>query len=86
MEDAKSIAEKYENGCSLRDLAKQFGYSKSKIRSTLQRQGLKPRAVIAQATHKRSLKSGKQGTLPYYGFCYFEGQIVKDPRETVDFS
>lgn len=81
LEDAKSIAEKYENGCSLRDLAKQFGYSKSKIRSTLKRQGLKPRVGMAQATPKRSIKSGKQGTLPYYGFCYFEGQIVKDPRE-----
>ena len=81
IEDAKVVAEKYKSGCSLRDLAKLYGYSKSKIRSTLKRQGLKPRAVIAQATHRRSLKSGKQGTLPYYGFCYFEGQIVKDPRE-----
>lgn len=80
-DDAKSIAEKYENGCSLRDLAKLFGYSKSKIRSNLKRQGLKPRDGATQATHKRSSKSGKQGALPYYGFCYFEGQIIKDPRE-----
>ncbi len=80
-DDAKIVAKKYENGSSLRDLANLFRYSKSKIRSTLKRQGLKPRVGIAEATHKRSLKSGKQGTLPYYGFCYFEGQIVKDPRE-----
>lgn len=62
LEDAKSVAEKYKNGSSLRDLANLYGYSKSKIRSTLKRQGLKPRVGIAQATHKRSLKSGKQGT------------------------
>lgn len=80
-EDAKTIAEKYENGCSLRDLAKLFGYSKNKIRSILKRQGLEPRMGTTQATHARPLKSGKQGALPYYGFYYFEGQIVKDPRE-----
>lgn len=80
-DDAKIIAEKYENGCSLRDLSKSYGYSKNKIRSILKRQGLKPRVGIAQATHVRSLRSGKQGVLPYYGLCYFEGQIIKDPRE-----
>lgn len=29
----------------------------------------------------RKQKRGKQGARPYYGFCYFEGEIVKDPRE-----
>lgn len=81
LDDAKSIVEKYQNGSSLRDLANLFGYSKNKIRSNLKRQGLKPRARATQATHKRSPNSGKQGALPYYGFCYFEGQKVKDPRE-----
>lgn len=80
-EDAKIIAEKYQNGSSLRDLAKHYGYSKGKIRSAILRQGCKVRVSAAQATHERSLKSGKQGALPYYGFCYFEGQIIKDPRE-----
>lgn len=79
--DAKIIAEKYKDGCSLRDLGKLFGYSKNKIRSILKRQGLEPRLGIAQATHKRAFRLGKQGALPYYGFCYLEGQIVKDPRE-----
>lgn len=79
--DAEIIAEKYKNGCSLRDLAKLYGYSKSKIRSILNHQGLKPRRGITQSTHKRPLTSGKQGALPYYGFCYFEGEIIKDPRE-----
>ncbi|MFZ3231490.1 MAG: hypothetical protein WA160_14885 [Pseudobdellovibrio sp.] len=80
--DVKIIAEKYESGYSLRDLAKLYGCSKSKIRSILRREGGKPRMGVTQATHERSLKSGKQGALPYYGFCYFDGQIVKDPRES----
>jgi hypothetical protein len=58
-----------------------IGCSKSKVRSALRRCGIKPRESTAQATNERPLKSGKQGVLPYYGFCYFEGQIIKDPRE-----
>ncbi|MBL7670297.1 MAG: recombinase family protein [Bdellovibrionaceae bacterium] len=80
-EDAKIIAEKYQKGCSLRDIAKLLGSSKNRVRSELKKLGLEPSQSNAQATHKRSLKSGKQAALPYYGFCYFEGQIVKDPRE-----
>lgn len=79
--DAKTIAEKYENGCSLRDIAFLFGFSKNKVRSEVKRNGLELRSRRPQATHQRSLKSGKQSALPYYGFCYFEGKIVKDPRE-----
>ena len=37
------------------------------------------RESIAQPTSRRGL--GKQGALPYYGFCYSEGQIVRDPKE-----
>ena len=80
-EDAKTIAEKYQKGCSLRDIAKHLGSSKNRIRSELKRLGLEVRVSGTQATNKRSLKPGKQGALPYYGFCYLEGQIVKDPRE-----
>lgn len=81
MEDAKVIAEKYQKGCSLREIAKLLGSSRTRVRSELKRLGIEVREGGAQATHKRSLKSGKQGPLPYYGFCYFEGQIIKDPRE-----
>lgn len=43
--------------------------------------GLELRKKLAQATHKRRVSGGKQGALPFYGFCYFEGKIVRDPRE-----
>lgn len=81
LDDAKIIAEKYENGCSLRDIAKLVGCSKSKVRTALKHSGIKPREYSTQVTNQRPLKSGKQGSLPYYGFCYFEGQIIKDPRD-----
>lgn len=39
------------------------------------------RESITQETNQRSINSFKQGALPYYGFCYFEGQIAKHPKE-----
>lgn len=61
--------------------AKIYGYSKSKIRSIVKHSGIETGKGFAQATSRRLLRSGKQGALPNHGFCYFDGQIVKDPRE-----
>ncbi len=36
---------------------------------------------MTQEANQRSINSFKQGALPYYGFCYFEGLITKDPKE-----
>ncbi len=59
----------------------QFGWTKSQIRRELYQRGIKPRDRQNLATGVRALKPGKQGSLPYFGFCNFEGRIVKDPRE-----
>ena len=77
----KIIAEKYQNGCSLGEIAKIIGCSKDKVRTELKKAGIAIRSSVTEATNRRSLKSGKQKALPYYGFCYFEGKIIKDPRE-----
>ena len=75
------VKEKYELGWSLRDIAKESGVSKNGIRSTLLRAGITLRESVAQSTNKRDSSTGKSGAKPYFGFCYFEGQIIKDPRE-----
>ncbi len=80
-EDIKLIIENYKNGYSLKDISKVVGRSKNKIRRELIRNGIELRENIVQATNAKPLKRGKQGSRPYYGFCYFEGQITKDPRE-----
>lgn len=59
----------------------QFGWTTSQIRRELQRRGIRPRESRNLATGVRALKPGKQGSSPYFGFCTFEGHIVKDPRE-----
>lgn len=80
-EDNKNIVEMYSKGMSLSDISNQLGMSKNGVRSSLLRAGQELRNPAPKVTHKRLLKSGKQAALPYYGFCYFEGKIVKDPRE-----
>lgn len=75
------IAEKYKSGCSLGQIAKLLGCSKSKVRSALRKADVIIRPSVTQETNLRSLTSFKQSALPYYGFCYFEGQISKDPKE-----
>lgn len=75
------IAEKYKSGSSLGQIAKLLGYSKCKIRSELRKAKVIIRSSITQETNQRSINSFKQNALPYYGFCYFEGQISKDPKE-----
>lgn len=73
--------ELYQKGWSLREIAKELGASKTGIGSILLKAGIKLRDKVSQATNQRGVKSGKQSVQPYFGFCYFEGQITKDPRE-----
>ncbi|MBP9709264.1 MAG: hypothetical protein KBD78_16640 [Oligoflexales bacterium] len=75
------IAEKYKSGCSLGQIAKLLGCSKCKVRSALRKAEVIIRPSVTQETNQRSLTSFKQNALPYYGFCYFEGLISKDPKE-----
>lgn len=78
---SSELAALYVKGWSLREIARESGCSKNGVRSRLLKGGHELRDPFPQATSHRGLSGGKQGALPYYGFCYFEGQIVRDPRE-----
>jgi hypothetical protein len=78
---SSDLADLYKKGWSLRDIALEVGCSKNKVRSSVLKTGLELRKPHAQVTAKRGKNGGKQGALPFYGFCYFEGEIVRDPRE-----
>lgn len=69
----------YRKGWSLRDIAREYGCSKGKVMLALRKAGVPLRESIALPTSRRGV--GKQGVLPYYGFCYSEGRIVRDPKE-----
>ena len=81
LEDASFIAEMYLKGCSLKDIANRLGCSKHKIRNVLSRNKIKTRVSYSHAKNKRKSKFGKLSARPYFGFCYSEGVIVKDPIE-----
>jgi len=71
----------YKKGLSLPDIAKQTGKAKSTVRAALLKAGieLRPKASLpVQATWR---EPGKRNIRPYYGFCYFQGRVVPDPRE-----
>ena len=74
-------AKLYQKGWSLRDIALEFGCSKNKVRADLKKVGIVLRESIAQPTYLRKIESGKQSSAPYFGFCYFNGRIIPDPRE-----
>lgn len=78
---SEKAVEEYQKGQSIADIAKVLGRSKSFVKLRLERAGIEPREKLSQTTHMRRIKRGKQGARPYYGFCYLEGEIVKDPRE-----
>lgn len=71
----------YQKGWSLREIAKELGASKSGISSILLNAGITLRDKVSKATNQRGVSSGKQSVQLYFGFCYFGGQITKDPRE-----
>jgi len=80
-EEVKNITQKYKEGMSLGDISKLLGFSKNKIRNILLKQGIVLRSVSTQVNRKCKIKSGKLAAWPYFGFCYFQGKIIKEPKE-----
>lgn len=83
--DSEGISENfvqlYQKGLSLREIAKQTGKAKSTVRDALLKAGIELRPKTAPPVHSSWRGSGRRGVRPYYGFCYFQGRVVPDPRE-----
>ncbi len=63
---SKNFAELYRLGHSIPEISRLTGVTKTTIRDSI---------VCASKTYLLVSKD------PYYGFCYFQGKIVPDPRE-----
>lgn len=75
------IAELYLKGNSLREIAKQMSLSKTKVRDQLLLMKV-PLRIIELGNYKASQSQlGKKNVKPPYGFVYFEGKVVKHPKE-----
>jgi hypothetical protein len=77
----ESYAQLYNKGLSLTDISKQTGKAKSVIRDNLVKAGVELRKKFAVPISKMKAEKGKTSIRPPYGFCYFQGIIMLDPKE-----
>ncbi len=71
----------YKNGLSLRDIENRIGYSKSKVRDILIRAEIPLRKRVEENRRATQGIRAKKNAKPPYGFCYFEGRAVVNPKE-----
>lgn len=75
------VARLYKKGLSLRDIAKHCDISKTAVRSELLKGGIPLREPTGELKFTNWTKKGKTSSKPPFGFCYFEGQVTKHPKE-----
>jgi hypothetical protein len=71
----------YEKGLSVADIAEQTGIGSHKIWKTLKAGGVALRSTTPVPFSQWKKENGKQRARPPYGFCFFEGRVIKEPRE-----
>ena len=77
----ENIAQLYQKGNSFRDNEKLLSISKTKIRDILIRLKIPIRPVFPESNKATQRVVGKKNVKPPYGFAYFEGRVVKLPKE-----
>ena len=77
----EKVAELYNQGLSLCDIARDVGLTKATVRNLVLRAGIPLRPLRAGKGPVNSRVHGKRHAKPPYGFAYFEGCIVKHPKE-----
>ncbi len=75
------IAKLYVNGLSLRDVGKELNLSKTKVRTELQRAGVELRPKDPTPKEVARWRIRKTKAPPPFGYCYFQGDLVKNPIE-----
>ena len=71
----------YRKGLSVTDIAEQTGLKRTSIWRCLKdnKQILLKQSAVPYKRWRQG--HGKRGAKPPYGFCYFEGEVIKDPKE-----
>lgn len=80
----ENLVDLYSNGLSLSDIAKQTGKPKTTIRSALVKAGVRIRSSVPAPFSSAIRDSAKTNAAPYFGFCFFQGQVIPDPKEFVN--
>lgn len=77
----EKVADLYQKGLSLRDIGEEIDLSKTKVRDLVIRAGIPLRRFQREKGPVNGGTNGKRAVKPPYGFVYFEGRIVKHPKE-----
>ncbi len=75
------ICDLYNKNLSLRDIAKQLNLSKTTVREHLIRAGVVLRPKDPTPEQVARWRIGKTKAPPPFGFCYFQGKLVRNPIE-----
>ena len=75
------VGPRYSKGLSITDISKETGLSRGVIWNTLRthRQELRPQNPVPFTRWRQG--RGKMKARPPFGLYFFEGQVIKDPRE-----
>ena len=71
----------YQKGMSITDIANETGLKRTSIWTALRHHKRKLRAQSSISFDKWRRRNGKTKARPPYGYCYFEGAVVKNPAE-----
>ncbi len=75
------ICDLYNKNLSLRDIAKQLNLSKTTVREHLIRAGIALRPKDPTPEEVTRWRICKTKAPPPFGYCYFQGTLVKNPAE-----
>lgn len=71
----------YEKGLSITDIAEQTGVKRYSIWKALKIHRKSLRSQDPVPFERRRHGRGKMKARPPFGFCYFQGEVIKDPKE-----
>jgi hypothetical protein len=77
----QEMVELWKNGGSLHDIARITGQSRARARSALHRNGISTRPNVDESKITAWRKSGRSSAHPPFGFTYYQGKLVMQPRE-----
>lgn len=75
------VAPLYKKGLSITDIADQTGLKRTSIWSSLRAHKEELRAQAPVPFDRWRKRTGKVNARPPYGFSFFQGEIIKDPKE-----
>ncbi len=78
---SNEMVELYKKGCSLNEVARLTGKSKAKVRAILHRKGISTSPSLDESKVTAWRKRRRTHTHPPFGFTYYLGGLVIQPRE-----